>query len=90
MKKIDARSLPRDAQDEMRRQAIRMREQLKMTWAEIAKVVGVSETTAWGWGKRYLSEGEGGLVSRPRSNRQAGFWCGRRDRQYRRRSWVSI
>ncbi|MFM7571401.1 MAG: IS630 family transposase [Betaproteobacteria bacterium] len=69
MKKIDARSLPRDAQDEMRRQAIRMREQLKMTWAEIAKVVGVSETTAWGWGKRYLSEGEGGLVSRTRGRR---------------------
>jgi hypothetical protein len=31
MKKIDARYLPRDAQDEMRRQANRMREQLKMT-----------------------------------------------------------
>jgi hypothetical protein len=31
MKKIDARCLPRDAQDEMGRQANRMREQLKMT-----------------------------------------------------------
>ncbi len=40
MKKIDARSLSRAAQDEMRRQAIRMRQEFKLTWAEIAKVVG--------------------------------------------------
>jgi transposase len=66
MKKIDARSLSRAAQDEMRRQAIRMRQELKLTWAEIAKVVGVTETTAWGWGKRFMAEGESGLVSRTR------------------------
>ncbi|NDG13988.1 MAG: helix-turn-helix domain-containing protein [Betaproteobacteria bacterium] len=66
MKKIDARSLSRAAQDEMRRQAIRMRQELKLTWAEIAKVVGVTETTAWGWGKRFMTEGESGLVSRTR------------------------
>jgi hypothetical protein len=41
MEKVDARKLPRDAQDEMRRQAIRMREELKLPWKEIARVVGV-------------------------------------------------
>jgi hypothetical protein len=32
MEKFDARKLPRDAQDEMRRQAMRMREELKLSW----------------------------------------------------------
>lgn len=32
-------------------------------------MVGVSETTAWGWGKRQLSDGESGLVSRTRGRR---------------------
>jgi transposase InsO family protein len=39
MEKIDAWSLPREAQDEMRRQAMRMRAELKLSWKEIARVV---------------------------------------------------
>jgi hypothetical protein len=62
MKKADACSLSSAAQEQMRLQAIRMRQEL--TWAEIAKVVGVTETTASGWGKRFMTEGESGLVCR--------------------------
>jgi hypothetical protein len=40
MKKIDARSLSRAAHDEMRLRAGRLRRELKLTWAEIAEVVG--------------------------------------------------
>ena len=43
-----------------------MRQELKLTWAQIAKVVGVTEATAWGWGKRFMAEGESALVSRTR------------------------
>ena len=45
MEKFDARKLPRDAQEEMRRQAMRMREELKLSWKEIARVVGVHVST---------------------------------------------
>jgi hypothetical protein len=39
-----------------------MRQKLELTWAEIAKVVGVTETTVWGWVKLFMTEGESGLV----------------------------
>lgn len=41
MKKIDARSLSPEAQEERRHQALRLREELQLTWKEIARVVGV-------------------------------------------------
>jgi transposase len=69
MEKFDARKLPRDAQDEMRRQAMRMREELKLSWKAIAKVVGVHVSTVIGWSKRYSMEGSAGLKSKTRGRR---------------------
>ena len=69
MEKLDARKLPRDAQDEMRRQAMRMREELKLPWKEIARVVGVHVSTVIGWSKRYSMEGSTGLKSKTRGRR---------------------
>jgi transposase len=69
MEKFDARRLPRDAQDEMRRQAMRMREELKLPWKEIARVVGVHVSTVIGWSKRYSMEGSTGLKSKTRGRR---------------------
>ena len=40
--KVDAQGLPREAQDEMRRQAMRMREELKLPWKDTARVVATS------------------------------------------------
>lgn len=39
MEKFDARKLPLEAQDEMRWQAMRMREELNLSWKKIARVV---------------------------------------------------
>lgn len=69
MEKVDARKLPRDAQDEMRRQAMRMREELQLPWKEIARVVGVHVSTVIGWSKRYSMEGSTGLKSKTRGRR---------------------
>jgi transposase len=69
MEKVDARKLPREAQDEMRRQAMRMRAELKLPWREIARVVGVNINTVMGWFKRYSMEGEAGLKSKTRGRR---------------------
>lgn len=64
MEKIDARKLPRSALKEMRRVAIRMREELQLSWKEIAKVVGVSTGTVLAWSQRYATQGEAGLESK--------------------------
>jgi transposase len=69
MEKVDARKLPRDAQDEMRRQAMRMREELNLPWKEIARVVGVNVSTVIGWSKRFQREGVVGLKSKTRGRR---------------------
>jgi len=69
MEKIDARKLSRDAQDETRRQAMRMREELGLSWRAIARVVGVNISTVMVWVKRYILEGEAGLKSRTRGRR---------------------
>jgi transposase len=66
MEKVDARKLPREAQDEMRRQAMRMRAELELPWREIARVVGVNINTVIGWSRRYVMEGEAGLKSKTR------------------------
>lgn len=47
MDKIDARKLPCEALDEIRRQA--MRQELKLSWKEIALVVGVCFKKAAGF-----------------------------------------
>jgi transposase len=69
MEKVDSRKLPREAQDEMRRQAMRMREQLQLSWKEIAQVVGVNISTVMAWSRRYLMEGSNGLKSKTRGRR---------------------
>jgi transposase len=69
MKKLDARTLPREAQDEMRRQALRMRQELNLKWKEIARVMGVSISAVSGWSRRYKQEGEAGLKSKTRGRR---------------------
>jgi hypothetical protein len=55
MKKIDARKLPRDALDEMRRQAMRIREELQLPWHEVARVVGVHVSTVFIGSKRFIN-----------------------------------
>ncbi|MDR3352380.1 MAG: helix-turn-helix domain-containing protein, partial [Zoogloeaceae bacterium] len=70
MEKIDARKLSRDAQEEMRRQAMRLRETLNLTWKEVARVTGVSIGTVLLWSKRYESHGSDGLKSRRRGRRK--------------------
>lgn len=69
MQKIDARKLSREAQDEMRRQAMRLREELQLPWHEIARVVGVHVRTVLGWSKRYTTQGMSGLKSKTRGRR---------------------
>lgn len=48
MKKIDARSLSPEAQEERRYQALRLRGELQLTWEEIARVVGIHIGTVIG------------------------------------------
>jgi hypothetical protein len=45
MEKLDTRKLPREAQDKMRRQAMRRLEELRLLWKAIAKFVGVHVST---------------------------------------------
>lgn len=53
MEKVDARKLPRETQDEARRQAMRMRAELNLSWKKMARVVNVNINTVIGWSKRY-------------------------------------
>ena len=69
MKKIDARGLSPEAQEERRRQALRLREELRLTWKEIARVVGVHISTVLEWNKKFGRDGEAGLRSRRRGRR---------------------
>jgi transposase len=64
MKKIDARKLSPSALKELRRMAVRMREELQLTWKEIAKVIGVSVGTVPTWFHRYEVQGEAVLESK--------------------------
>ena len=69
MKRVDGRCLSPEAQEERRRQALRLREELQLTWKEIARVVGVHISTVIGWGQRYGRDGEAGLKARRRGRR---------------------
>ena len=65
MEKQDARKLPAAAQEQLRKQAIRLRSQGK-TYQEIADIVGVSRNTVWKWCRKYKAEGIKALKSKPR------------------------
>jgi hypothetical protein len=69
IEKFDARKLPRDAQDEMHRQATRMCEELKLHWGEIARMVRVHVSAVIGYSKRYSMDGASGLKSKTRRRR---------------------
>ncbi|MFB8831793.1 IS630 family transposase [Azotobacter sp. CWF10] len=71
MKKIDARKLSRETQEQMRRLAMNLREQRELTWQEVANVLGVHLSTVLAWSKRYSEQGSEGLKSRTRGRRQA-------------------
>jgi transposase len=62
--------LSRDAQEEIRRQAMRLREELALTWKEIARVTGASIGVVPAWSKCYESRGSEGLESQ-KSGRRA-------------------
>ncbi len=68
MKRIDARSLSTDAQQQLRHQAIRLREGGK-TYDEIALVVGVHRSTISGWWKAYQEQGIAGIEIKKRGRR---------------------
>jgi len=69
MNKIDARSIGREAQQQLRNQAIRLREAGR-TYGEIAEIVGVHETTACTWYKTYEREGASGIKLKPRGTKE--------------------
>jgi transposase len=60
MKKIDARSISREAQQQLRNQAVRLRKAGR-AYREIAEIVGVHLTTVCTWYKTYEREGEKGI-----------------------------
>jgi len=57
MKKIDARKLSTEAQQQIRNQAIRLKKAGR-TYKEISEITGVHETTACKWYKSYLDGGK--------------------------------
>ena len=68
MEKIDGRTLSTDAQQQLRHQAIRLREGGK-TYDEIAVVVGVHRSTIYGWWKAYKEQGITGIEIKKRCRR---------------------
>ena len=72
MEKEDARKLSPETQEQMRKQAIRLRKKGK-TYVEIAEIVGVHRNTVSNWWKVYEREGTRGLKSRQRGF-EAGQW----------------
>ena len=69
MEKIDARSMTQDAQYQIRRQAVKMR-QRAMQYGEIAEILGVSPTYVCRVCKRYEREGIQGIAKRLRGRRK--------------------
>ncbi len=68
MKKIDARSISREAQQQLRNQAVRLRKAGR-AYKEIAEIVGVHETTVCTWYKTYEREGEKGIKLKARGTK---------------------
>jgi len=69
MEKTDARSLGREAQQQLRNQAIRLRHK-GHTHAGIAEIVGVHPSTVRGWWKTYQREGPSGIRLKKRGRKQ--------------------
>jgi len=69
MKKEDARKFTTETQEQLRKQAIRLRKQGK-THKEIAEIIGVHKDTIWKWWKKYQTEGEKGLKVQTRGRRE--------------------
>ncbi len=69
MNKIDARSISREAQQQLRNQAVRLREAGR-PYKEIAEIVGVHETTVCTWYKTYEREGEKGIKLKARGTKK--------------------
>jgi transposase len=67
--KTDARKLSREAQDQLRLQAFRLRRELHLPWKEIARILGVSESAVGCWSRRYNNHGIEGLASKTRGRR---------------------
>lgn len=65
METEDARTLTKEAQEQLRKQAIRLRKQGK-TYKEIAELVGVNGNTVWKWWRKYEADGAKALKSRKR------------------------
>ena len=57
MDKIDARTLPQEVLEHLRRQAFLLREK-GYTWAHIAEVCGVNIWTVMNWSRRAREEGK--------------------------------
>ena len=60
MKKEDARKFTTETQEQLRKQAIRLRKQGK-TYQEIGEITGVHKNTVWRWWQRYQAKGAKGL-----------------------------
>ncbi len=68
MKKIDARSLCREAQQQLRNQAIRLKKSGR-TNDEIAEIVGVHRSTICEWWKLYKRDGAAGIKLKKRGTK---------------------
>mgnify|MGYP002725667715 CR=1 FL=1 len=68
MEKTDARSLSREAQQQLRNQAIRLRKSGR-AYKEIAEVVGVHRSTVCEWWKCYEREGAAGIKLKRRGTK---------------------
>ncbi len=69
MKKDDARTLTTAAQEQLRKQAIRLRKRGE-TYKEISEIVGVHKNTVWKWWKKYQTEGANALKVQQRGRRE--------------------
>lgn len=65
METEDARKLTKEAQEQLRKQAIRLRKQGR-TYKEISELVGVNGNTVWKWWTKYEAEGARALKSKKR------------------------
>ena len=68
MEKIDARSLSREAQQQLRNQAIRLKKSGR-TYDEIAEIVGVHRSTICEWWKLYKRYGAAGIKLKKRGTK---------------------
>ncbi len=65
MEKEDGRTLPPEAQEQLRKQAIRLMKQGKKN-VEISTIIGVHRNSVSKWRKNYAKDGASGLVSKKR------------------------